>query len=98
MDLMLPGNTLRLRDRDLSEEIANTPLDASLAGVALGALIEAAANALTDKRDQDQSELERKAEEIDGRRERLEEFHAIQKAIKISQDSRYRITTRCHTG
>ena len=67
--------------RGLIEEITGSPLEQSLQGVSLYALIDSAQTALDNKRTQDQSSLEKDAKEIAGRRKRVEDLRDIRNSI-----------------
>ncbi len=69
--------------RDLIEEITGSPPDQSLHGVSLYALIDSGQTALVDKRTQDQSGLEQEANEIAGRRRRVENLRDIRNSLNI---------------
>lgn len=71
--------------RDLIKEITGKQPDESLSGSSLDALIGNAENALTDRYNQDQVELEDRREEIIERRKSLEAFRDILKETEEQQ-------------
>ena len=74
-----------VRARDLIGEITSKPIDESLLGVSLDALIDNAEDTLTDKRAQDQGALQEELTKIVERRRYLEEFRNIHKEIEMQQ-------------
>lgn len=74
-----------VRARDLIGEITSKPIDESLLGVSLDALIDNAEETLTDKRAQDQGALQKELTEIVERRRKLEEFRNIHKEIEMQR-------------
>ena len=73
--------------REVIEEITGNPPDEAFSGFSLDALIDESEDALEDRRSQDLDKLEKEAEEIVERRERLEKFRDIQAEIKTQQST-----------
>ncbi len=74
-----------VRARHLIGDITSEPIDESLLGVSLDALIDNAEDTLTDIRTQDQGTLQEELTSIVERRRYLEEFRDIHKEIEVQQ-------------
>ena len=84
--------------RGLIEEITGNSLDQSLQGVSLYALIDSAQTSLGNRRTQDQSGLEKDAEEIAGRRKSVENLRAIRKSINDHRSTVQSIQSQLDTA